>query len=161
MASCQGVAEICTRLAHRMAGVEFGFSWKAALAPLRAHSAPAELTLCPGLCQSHSVLLWLHPALQEGHLHVSDCTRARTLLPAGVRPEAAELCCGLGSPAPAVPPLLMGVPEVRAMGSWNPCDPVGDWGVLTASSALSAHGESQVQLVLPFEKFSVLKRVQG
>lgn len=40
----------------------------------------------------------------------------------GVRAEAAGLCCGLGSPVP----LLMGMPEVRVMGNWNPCHPVGD-----------------------------------
>lgn len=39
----------------------------------------------------------------------------------GVRAEAAGLCCGLGSPVP----LLMGMPEVRAMGNWNLCHPVG------------------------------------
>lgn len=86
MASCQGVAEICTRLAHRLVGVamlELGFSWKAVLASLWAHSAPAKLLLCPGLCWNHSVLVWLDPALQEGHVHVSDCIRARTLLPGG------------------------------------------------------------------------------
>lgn len=83
MASRQGVAEICTRLALGMAGAavpELGASWKAALAPPRAQPAPAELTLRPGLCWNHSVLVWLDPALQEGHVRVSDCTRARTLL---------------------------------------------------------------------------------
>lgn len=106
MASCQGVAEICTRLARSMAGaamLELGSSWKAVPAPLRVHSAPAELTLCPGLCWYHSVLLWLDPALQEGHVRVSAPEPGPFCL-VGVRPEAAELCCDLGSPAPGVPP---------------------------------------------------------
>lgn len=50
--------------------------------PTEGTDSPAELTLCPALCWSHSVLLWLDPALQEGHVHVSKCTRTRTLLPA-------------------------------------------------------------------------------
>lgn len=106
MSSCQGVAEICTRLAHRLAGVamlELGSSWKAMPAPLRAHSAPAKLLLCPGLCRNHSLLVWLDPALQEGHVHVSAPEPGPSCL-VRLRPEAAELCCDLGSPAPAVPP---------------------------------------------------------
>lgn len=77
----------------------------------------------------------------------------------GVRPEAAQLCCGLGSPTPAVPHSTPShgnaCGEVR--GKWNPCHLVEDWGVLTPSSAMSAHGESQTLLMLLFEEFSVMQ----
>lgn len=167
-ASRQGIAEVCAGLAYGMAGaavLELSASWKAAPALPREPVSPRLLSLprAPWICVPAPLCISLARSSSPGGACLCVRLHRSKEPPAWWGQEPNPLSCAVvcaSQPPQCLPKCSHG--GARSAGSGRVELPSPQWvlGVLTPSSAVPAHGESQALHALLFEGFNCSTRLK-